>query len=667
MFVFDILKQDDRRLRPIAVAVAAGMLILLAGLWFVQIVCAKRFQNNLIRQSYRTVHTPAIRGKILDRNGQVLAEDQPRYNAILYLEDLQDQFTAQNRRLTRLYTNEHPEAVTARGRINLSPAMRRSLQLAADCDVVSNITYCVSTSLKEPRVLNTNGFLRHYNDYPYVPFQIVPDLAPRQIAIFAEQLSGQPALELETQPVRVYPYGSLAANLLGYVQRRDDSVGAEISFDMPDYVGVSGVERVCDEELRGQPGVTSVLVNNLNYRQSENIESPNQPGDDVFLTIDLALQRATEKALASAQYQTRGAAIVMDPRNGDILAIASAPTFDPNEFVPGHPPTTPAEAARLEDKIFTPQVNRAVSGAYPPGSTFKIITAIACLESGLDPEEVFDSPGEYRTGPSSFIGDTAGAGKFNFERAFYRSSNTYFIHYGMKAGLAKILEVARRFHLGERTRISTGQEATPGNVPLPESAGLSFPLSSTPDVCIGQEITTTPLQMACVISAIANGGALYWPRVVSHDRSPDTGQIAQLVAQGRLRDRVQIDPRHLDLIRRAMLADTERPSEGTGLAARGGTAYDWFHHDGGTPYLGDFRVAGKTGTAEVKSPGSNYKRITWFDSYGPFENPRYVVVVMVEDGDFGGPTCAPVARQIYQAILKREQSGLPRPATLAHN
>jgi penicillin-binding protein 2 len=173
--------------------------------------------------------------------------------------------------------------------------------------------------------------------------------------------------------------------------------------------------------------------------------------------------------------------------------------------------------------------------------------------------------------------------------------------------------------------------------------------------------------MACVISAIANGGALYWPRVVSHDRSPNTGQIAPLVAQGRLRDRVQINPRHLDLIRRAMLADTEHPPEGTALAALGGTAYNWFHHDGGTPYLGDFRVAGKTGTAEVKSPGSNYKRITWFDSYGPFEDPRYVVVVMVEDGDFGGPTCAPVARQIYQAILKREQSGLPRPATLAHN
>ncbi len=666
MFVFDVLKGDTRRLRPIAIVVAAGMIVLLGGLWFVQIVCAKQFQNNLVRQSYRGVRIPAIRGRILDCNGKVFAEDQPRYNAILYLEDLQDQFDAQYRRLSKTYVSEHRAEFTNRGRISLSSALRRRLQLAADCDVVSNITSRVSASLDEPRMLNTNGFLRHYNDHPYVPFQIVPNLAPRQVAIFAEQLSGLPALELETQPARVYPHGPLAANLLGYVQRRDDE-GGEISFTMPDYEGRSGVERAYDEELRGQPGIKSVLVNNLNYRQRENIEIPNQPGDDVYLTIDLDLQRATEKALASAQPETRGAAIVMDPRNGDILALASAPTFDPNEFVPGHTPTTPAEQERLDDKKFTPQVNRAVSGAYPPGSTFKIITSIACLENGLDPEEVFDSPGKYPTSPTHSIGDTAGAGKFNFNRAFYRSSNTYFIHYGMKAGLAKILEVARRFHLGEKTGISSGQEPTGGNVPLPENAGISISLTTPPDVCIGQEITTTPLQMACMISVIANGGILYWPRVVSHDRSPDTGETNELVAPGRIRDHVRINPKHLDLIRQAMLADTEHPADGTTLAELGGTAYTRFHHDGGIPYCPNFRVAGKTGTAEVKSTGSNYKRITWFDSYGPFESPRYVVIVMVEDGNFGGPTCAPVARQIYEAILDRERPGWRKSATLAHN
>ncbi len=204
------------------------------------------------------------------------------------------------------------------------------MQLEADCEVVSNITFRVSMSLEEPRVLNTNAFLRHYTNYPYVPFQIVPDLTPRQVAIFAEQLSGQPDLELETQPVRVYPNGSLAAHVLGYVRaRRDDSDSGSIHLTCPIIEGESGVERVYDDTLRGQPGVKSVLVNNQNYRQREDIETPNQPGDDIYLTIDLALQRAAEKALAEAQPNVRGAVVVMDPRNGDILAMASAPAFDP--------------------------------------------------------------------------------------------------------------------------------------------------------------------------------------------------------------------------------------------------------------------------------------------------------------------------------------------------
>lgn len=659
-----LFKEESRRLQPVAIIVALGMFTLLAGLWFVQIVCAKRFETNLIRQSFRTVRIPAIRGKILDRNGLVLAEDRPRYNAILYLEDLQEQFDAQYRHLARNYTNEHREAITSKGKMNIPLATRHQLQVLADCDVVSNITSRVSTTLKEPRILNTNGFIRHYNDYAYVPFQIVPNLAPNQVAIFAEQLSGHPGIELETQPVRKYPNGSLAAHILGYVGRRYDAGDSQISFMTPDYQGTSGVEHAYDDELRGQAGIKSVLVNNLNYRQSENIDVPNQPGNDVYLTIDLRLQRAVERAFPIG---TRGAAIVMDPRNGDILAIASIPTFDPNEFVPGGPGLSPAEAKRLDDTKTTPELNRAVSGAYPPGSTFKIITAIACLESGLNPDEEFDSPGVYITAGSHSIGDTAGSGKFNFERAFYRSSNTYFIHYGSQAGLRKILEVAKRFHLGERTGISTGQESAIGNVPSPDKVGHSFSLSSTADVCIGQEITATPLQMACMICAIANGGTLYYPRIVNYDRDPDTGETEALVPQGRVRDHVQINPRHLELIRHAMLADTEHPADGPEKRQWAGSAYDAFHNTtvGKNFDFDTFHIAGKTGTAEVKSPGSNYRKITWFDSYAPFENPRYVVVVMVEDGASGGKDCAPIAERIYEGILKNEQADVTKHSTLA--
>lgn len=657
MFVFDMLKGNDARLRVVAIIMAFGMVLLLGGLWFVQIVHAREFETNLKKQSFRTVRLPAIRGRILDCNGQVLAKDRPRYNAILYLEDLQDQFREQYGQLVRRY--ENTQLVThAKSKIVLPAPLRAQLQLQADCDVVSNITYRVSTTLQEPRLLNAKAFVRHYNDHPYVPFQIVPDLAPRQIAIFAEQLSGQPDIEVETQPVRDYPNGSLAAHVIGYVKRVNAVDDPEISFTAPDYQGESGVEYVFDDELRGQAGVKSVLVNNQNYRQSEVINTPNEPGGDVYLTLDLSVQRAAENALSGV----RGAAVVLDVRNGDVLALASAPTFDPNSFVQY---LSPADAEKLNDPILRPQFNRAVSGAYPPGSTFKIITGLACLENGLDPNEIFNSPGEYQTTPGSRpIGDTAGAGPFNFERAFYRSSNTYFIYYGLKAGLRKILEVARRFHIGEKTGIESGQE-TPTHFPGPEDAGKSLSWNSQADVCIGQEITATPLQMAGMISVIANGGTLYRPRIATHSCDVESGVTNELTPPGRVWDHVEIEPRFLEIIRHAMLEDTEHPADAT---TREGGAYYAFHRQG-VPLLGSFRVAGKTGTAEVRSPSLPYRKITWFDSYGPYDSPRYAVVVMVEDGASGGLTCAPRAEKIYEALLKRDLRGpTPGPSgTLAHN
>ncbi|HTA30898.1 MAG TPA: penicillin-binding transpeptidase domain-containing protein [Candidatus Cybelea sp.] len=661
MFIFDILRQDGRRVQTLAGMVACGMLLLLAGLWWVQIVCGKQFEADLEKHSFRHVRTAALRGRIVDCTTNVLADDRPRYNAILHLEELQGQFADQFKRLLKEYSRAHPEIVNSKGKIRLPEDVRKALQDDANCDVVSNITYRVSMSLEEPRALNTKAFLQHYRDYPYVPFQIVPELTPRQVAIFAEQWSGSAFIELETQPVRQYPFKSLAANLLGYVRPdRGDSGDAKFAFNMPDFKGTSGVEYLYDDKLRGQPGANSVLINNKSYRQREEIETPDSPGNDIYLTIDADLQKAAEKALVnnSGQAEVRGAVVVMDPRNGDILALVSAPSYDPNIFVRG---PTPQDMERLDDPHFTPQINRAIYGAYPPGSTFKIITAIACLETGLDPDAIYVSKGAYYPTPTSRpIGDEAGPGPYDLKRAFYRSSNTYFIEMG-KSRIRKILEVAKRFHLGEKTGFSPRQESA-GDVPGPEKVGPSLGMS-IPDICIGQEITVTPLQMAGMISVIANGGTLYVPRAVSYSRSPATGEKEELVERGRVRDHVQMNPGDLERVRQAMLADTEQAPNNLGL---GGTAYPKFNL-AGQPLLKNFRVAGKTGTAEVKSPGSQFKKITWFDSYGPYEDPRYVVVVMVEDGVFGGPTCAPVAEKIYEAILRREQAGTSRTPSLAHN
>ena len=657
MFIFDILRTKDKRLRAVAFIVGGGLVVLLGGLWFVQIVWASRFETNLKKQSFRNVRIPAIRGKILDRNGEVLADNRPRYNAVLYLEDLQSRFAEEYTGVSKAYSRQHPEVIKKKGRLSLTPAVGRALQLAAYCEVVSNITYYVSTSLREPRILNSNAFIRHYNNYPYVPFEMVPNLAPQQVAIFAEQLSGQPDIELATQPVRHYPNGALAAHVLGYVQRENlDS--AEISFTLPDYQGKTGVEGVFNDELSGLAGLKSVLVNSQNYRQHEEIVSSNEPGEDIYLTIDKKVQQAAERELARAQANVRGAVVVMDVRNGDILALASAPAYDPNSYATG---LSPQEALALNDPKSRPQLDRAISGAYPPGSTFKIVTGLACLEGGLDPNEVFDSLGYYEANAHSRrIGDTAGPGLFNFERAFFRSSNTYFIHYGMIAGLPRILAVAHRFHLGEKTNFPIGPEVA-GNL---ASTAPFLPQSSVPDVCIGQEVTTTPLQMAGLISVLANGGKLFWPRLVSYSRSPETGNKVELYGAGRLRDTIPINPRYLEIIRHAMLADTEHPADST---TREGGAYPAFHYSGGAPKLGDFRVAGKTGTAQVKSAAGKMPNVTWFDSYGPYENPRYAVIVMVDGGGSGGGTCAPVAEKIYEALIKMEQTPTTPAASLARN
>ena len=210
--------------------------------------------------------------------------------------------------------------------------------------------------------------------------------------------------------------------------------------------------------------------------------------------------------------------------------------------------------------------------------------------------------------------------------------------------------MAKRFHLGEKTDFATREEVA-GIVPRPDQAGKTMPLNSAPYVAIGQEITVTPLQMAVMVAAIANGGTIFWPRVVKEIRAPGADVAEESFPEGRVRDKVLLDPQHLQILRHAMLQDTEHPGEHP-LA----NAYGAFHA-GGRAKLTEFHVAGKTGTAQVNSPALDYKRVTWFDSYGPYEDPRYAVVVMIVDGGSGGGTCGPVAEYIYEAIVRLEKTG----------
>ncbi len=643
MLIFDQLKRDDRTLRIISFGLLAGLAILLCGLWWVQVVSAKRYEANLKNQSFRSVRIPALRGKILDRNNQSLAENRPRFDVNLYLEDLRDQFTAEYTNTVRKqFLRDHPGA-------KITASVRTNLIARARYRVAAKITAQISTALEQPVILDEARFIGHYARQPYIPFPILQNLNPRQVATFAEQLTGLTGVEMEIQPTRTYPNGTSAAHLLGYIQRRDKPDEDEeiaCKYYLPDFVGRTGVEASFDNSLRGKAGIKSLLVNNMGYRQREEMLTEPEPGKNLALTIDLGIQRAAEKALAGAMPNVRGAAVVMDVRNGDILALVSAPAFDPNIFPNG---VSTAEWSRWNDENYSYMFNRATYGAYPPGSILKILTGLACLENNvMSVSETINNPGyfyEPKLLGSRKIDDLAPPGEYNFQRAFIKSSNTYFIHFGLKAGLRKLVEVGERFHLGETTGILPREEVA-GEYPHSDQL-KSWTLGNAANLCIGQEVTVTPLQMVVMTSAIANGGKLFWPRLVKKIQASDAEKENESSLPGSLRADLHLNPRHVEIIQRAMLADVE-DAEGTGKAAA----------------LKGLRVTGKTGTAQITKGNQVTDHVTWFVSFAPFDKPKYAVVVMVQSGASGGGTCAPVAHKIYEAILKSEQS-TPSATTIA--
>jgi len=668
MLVVDELKKNEPHLRLVAVGLAVGLCILLAGLWWVQVVSSREYQSHLETQAYRTIRLPAVRGKILDREGRVLAENQPRYNLSLYLDDLHQPFDkAYGELLKAARAMQKQNIASAEKRLGRSlskaerkqfafkPEQLQALREASRVRVANGIVAQVSQKIGQPLTFNPVLFNRHYATRLALPFPVLKNLDVAQIARFQENFSGSLGADLELQSVRSYPLGDTAAHLLGYLQHDDRSDEGEESFfnyRLPDFRGAVGVEYGFDDELRGRAGAESLLVNSQGYRQSENIWSQPEPGQNVVLTVDLDLQRAAEASIAKHHgVDARAAVVVMDVRNGDVLAMASSPTVNPFFFTGGlSPQDMQREAARRADVKLRPEINRATQENYAPGSIFKVIIGLAALEAGLNPEKFYDVQADpTRSGKGCvYIGrrkidDTAPPGEYNFKRALERSSNSYFIQTGLQAGADRIVALIEKFHLGEKFDLPTRQE-TGGNVPTPERIHEGWSAGDTANMCIGQgEVSVTPLQMAVVYSTIANGGTVFWPRLVSRiePQDPTSREVATNLPSALVRDRIGVSARSIKVLHNAMLAETE-DEEGTGKAA----------------VVPGLRICGKTGTAQVTDERNRVvDHTTWFASFAPFEKPHYAVVVMVEGGTSGGGSCAPVAHDIYETILEKEKSG----------
>lgn len=656
MLIFDQLKKNDPQLRAIALIVLCGLGLLAAGLWWVQVVSVRDFQAHLEMQSYRTVRMPAVRGKLLDRNGIVLAENRPSYNVSLYLEELRKDFSAA---ITREVTGakgqlkRQMEAEQRRLGRKLNAKEKKAFVLStkerdlhcqkARYEVASNIVLQISQRLGQPMVLNSTNFQRHYESRLALPFPIVTNLNAVQLAIFSEQCTQPMGAELEVQSTRIYPFTNFAAHVLGCLKKDNDSLAGEdafFSYRLPDYRGRLGIEVAYDDYLRGRAGVKSVGINSVGYRQNENIWQPAEPGSNVVLTLDIVVQRKAERELQISGPATRGALVVMEVQTGDILAMASSPTIDPNHSIQGYPP---GELARRRDEMLAPEKNRATQENYAPGSIFKTIVGLACLENGLDPNELIYNPGYFQWRTGGKIIDRAPPGNYNFKEALKHSSNTYFVTNGLKTGIEKIVRLGQRLHLGKRMDLKTHQE-TAGRFPNLNRISSNWLVGDTANICIGQgEIAVTPLQMAVMTVALANGGKVLWPRLVDRVEPPDPAAAPPLIfPKGRVRDELGVKPENMKIVHEAMLADTQEAG-GTGVRAA-------------VPGL---EICGKTGTAQIMEGRKTVAETTWFVSFAPAANPRYAVVVMIETAvneGSGGKTCAPIAAKIYKALLERERA-----------
>jgi penicillin-binding protein 2 len=632
------IRHEDMGLQWLAVGLFFCFMILAGGLWYVQVVSFKKYEKYREVQSYRTVRIPAPRGLIYDRNSQVLVENEPKFNIVVYLDQLRKDFTKTYHEL--------------KGDKKISNSESIHLQEDARYITVSNKVYKASVIIGEPSALIRSEFETHYYQNRYMAMPALTGLSREQMARFMEQGSRLRGFDLEVRSTRHYPNGSLAAHVLGYMRPRqrtsnDQSATLQMSFDyeLPDFMGKYGLEGEYEEQLSGEPGAKSILVNNMIYRQDEEEWLPSLPGKHLYLTLDTKIQKAAEDALSylDPNQQRRGAIVVMDCTNGDVLALASAPTFDPNIFTG----VLPASVFNpmIDDKGPLPLFNRATYGRYHPGSIFKIMVGLAGLEKGvIDPEAEFYGKGYFPMGKRR-IEDTAGVGYFNFSKAFYKSSNAYFIHCGLELGPEVIVDYGNQIFLGKETGLLPMQE-TGGYLPSKQSLQKGWYDGDTANLSIGQgKIDVTPIQMAVMTSAAANGGTVFWPRIVAGWETPmPNGESSfEPAPVGRVRGRLKASRHNIKILQNAMLADVEQ-TEGSGSACQ----------------IEGYLIGGKTGTAET-GKRVNGRRIkhTWFVAYAPFDNPRYAVVVLDADGSSGGTSCAPLARRVFKAL-----KDLPNPSPI---
>ncbi|MEM1058827.1 MAG: penicillin-binding transpeptidase domain-containing protein [Verrucomicrobiota bacterium] len=475
----------------------------------------------------------------------------------------------------------------------------------------------------------------------FLPVTISEDLTPEQIRNFPGSKLPEWGFSLQGMPIRVYPQGDMAAHIIGFLNRKQGISNGKFLADeviYSDYEGKSGLEGLFDEQLKGEEGKITIKTTPDGFVQRLYINKESSVGLNVRTTLNYKLQEITEKFVGEKH---TASVVVIDPNNGDVVAMASRPTFNPNDFLPSLDPELWKD---LTTQKRSPLTNRAISQHNPPGSTFKVLTAIAAMNGGVfSPDLVINCPGFVDAGSFRFELRHEAGGNVGFRRAMARSYNTYFMKMAMMSPRDVELDTAREWGFGEKTGIRLAGEL-PGMVPTPEFILKTHKRNmSQADLCnisIGQgDMLSTPLQVANFVAAVANNGTLFRPRIISalEDAS---GQIIEEFPTEIIRQ-IPVNQAWFDALHDSMLAVTE-----------GGTATRYSKVPG-------IQVAGKTGTAQVGSK-SRPRQIAWFMGYMPYDDPKYAFSVMVE-GTFeedlhGGSDAGLLAGKIFREYYKQQNT-----------
>jgi len=603
------MEEFKEKYRYLVAFAAIAFLLIFIRLWHLQVIKGNEFQRLSENNRIRILENPADRGMLLDRKGRILAHNRPSFEVYLVPEDLK----------------KNPEVLVKVGEM---------LHMTQD-----EIKSKVQSQKKRP---------------PFKPVKIKSDIDWNELALLEFNRVHLPGLIVDVRPRRAYHYDDLASHLLGYLGEVDENElrqPKESPYRLGSLIGKYGVEYQWEADLKGIDGGRQIEVDALG-REVRPLRTVDPfPGNNLVLTIDLDLQRTAEEA-----FQDKGGALIaMNPKTGKVLAMVSKPSFDPDLFTRN---ISPEEWRSLIEDPHHPLQNKGIQGQYPPGSVFKIVTAIAGLESGIiTPETQLNCTGSYPYGNRDFrCWKEGGHGTLSLHRAIVESCDIYFYQVGLKVGADRIAHYANELGLGRTTGIPLPHEK-PGIVPSSswkkKRLGIPWYSGETLSFSVGQGyLNATPIQLANLISAVSNNGTFYLPQVVERVENiygTPLKEYAPVVI-----GRANISENTFRIIQEALSGVVNEP-----------------HGTGGACALKGVRVAGKTGTAQVIRMAQNFRKgdmdrmplkfrdHAWFVAYAPCEDPQIATAVLVEHGGFGAAAAVPIAKKVIEKYfsLEHESSG----------